>query len=1310
MRNGNQGAEIMTDTVRQLYLRVSDDFEYCFNVAAGAPLSPAQLEQLRQLLGDGFVSAAVAETPHLAGARIVEVGPRLNFATAWSSNLVSICQAIGLAQVTRVERSRRYRVPAGEDLSAFAAARHDRMTECVYPEPLATFETGIVPEAVYEIPLKERGPDALAAIPGISMDDWDRAFYHDYFVNKHGRNPTIVEIMDLNNANSEHSRHGFFRGRQVIDGESLPETLMEIVKSTLAANPANSIIAFKDNSSGITGRDIETILPAALGGPAPLVAQRARYHVIFTAETHNFPTGVAPFPGAETGSGGRIRDVQGTGRGGFVVAGTAAYCVANLHIPGYEQPWEAPGLEYPGNLARALAIEIEASNGASDYGNKFGEPLIQGFTRSFDMTLPTGERWAFLKPIMFAGGIGQIDDRHTEKAEPERGMRILQIGGPAYRVGFGGGAASSMLQGENAAELDFNAVQRGDAEMEQKMNRVIRACNEMGAGSLIEVIHDQGAGGPGNVLKELVEKTGGRVDIRRIRVGDPTMSVLEIWVAEYQERNGLLVSAPNLPRFEAICEREKVGCENLGAVTGDQRFVVEDSRDGSTPEDLDLAEVLGNIPQKTFEDTRVDPGLAPLTLPADLTVRAALERVLRLLAVGSKRFLTNKVDRSVTGLIARQQCCGPLQATVADVAVIAQSHLGRSGAATAIGEQPIKLLLSPKAGARLAVGEALTNLVFAKIDGIESVKCSGNWMWAPKLPGEGAALCDAALAMRDAMVELGIAIDGGKDSLSMATKVGQATVKSPRQLVISAYATMADITKVVTPDLKAPGESALLLIDLAPGKRRLGGSALAQVFGQLGDEPPDLDDPALLRRAFAAVQELIERGRVLAGHDVSDGGLITTLLEMAFSGNCGLDVALGERGPVRARGAKSCRSGAGSCSLHSDGAAFPAAPPLQQLFAEELGLVLECRADEVASIRAELSEAGLPCSLIGRSRREKTVTIEVGGVEVLEADMRMLRAIWEETSYQLERLQMNPDCAEAEREALFDRPGPTYHLPFATQPTAPAVIAAARKPKVAILREEGSNSDREMAGAFYAAGFEPWDVTMTDLLAGSVSLEGFRGLAAVGGFSYADVPESAKGWAATIRFNERLASMFDAFYGREDTFSLGICNGCQLFGLLGWVPWRGIAPEAQPRFVHNTSGRFESRWSTVKVLPSRSVLLRGMEGLVFGIPVAHGEGRLIFPDAAIRARVLDAGLAAVAFVDDEGRPTEQYPFNPNGSPGGITGLTTPDGRHLALMPHPERCFLPWQAHWLPEELRRTLSVSPWLRIFQNAREWCDGAR
>jgi phosphoribosylformylglycinamidine synthase len=1303
----------MTDTVRQLYQRVREDLEYCYNVALSAPLPPADWEKLRLLLGDGFVPGTVSERPHLAGPRVVEVGPRMNFETAWSTNLVSICRAIHLDAVVRVERSRRYLVPAGEEIAAFAAARHDRMTECVYPEPLATFETGVVPEAVTEVDLLGKGPDALREIPGLSMDDWDRAFYHEYFAKRHRRNPTIVEVMDLNNANSEHSRHGYFRGRIVIDGVEQPESLMDLVKATLAAHPRDSVIAFKDNSSAVAGYPVATLLPEQPGKPAPLVRREATYHVIFTAETHNFPTGVAPFPGAETGTGGRIRDVQGTGRGGFVVAGTAAYCVGNLLIPGYPLPWEQEQPR-PGNIATPLRIEIEASNGASDYGNKFGEPLIQGFTRSFDLRLATGERWAWLKPIMFTGGIGQIDARHTGKAAAQPGWRILQIGGPAYRIGFGGGAASSMLQGENVEELDFNAVQRGDAETEQRMNRVIRACSEMGDGTLIEVIHDQGAGGPGNVLKELVEASGGRIDIRKIRVGDPTMSVLEIYVAEYQERNGLLVRPESLPAFAEICRREKASFEDLGAVTGDRRFVVEDSRDGSTPVDLELAEVLGNIPRKTFADARVRRELPPLELPADLTVRDALHDVLRLLAVGSKRFLTNKVDRAVTGLIARQQCCGPLQLTVGDVAVIAQSHLGFTGGATAIGEQPIKMLVDPEAGARMAVGEALTNLVWARVEGLDRVKCSANWMWAPKLPGEGAALYDAARAMRDVMVALGVAVDGGKDSLSMATKVGAETVKSPRELVVSVYAAVPDIRRTVTPDIKRPGESVLLLVDLGGGKNRLGGSALAQARGSVGNQSPDVDDPGVLRRAFEVVQGLLDCGVVLAGHDRSDGGLVTTLCEMAFAGNCGFDVDLtpiapGERVGDDARTEATGRGTEGRAAL-----------PV--LFSEELGLVLEVSAEDAAVVCREMTRAEVPCVLIGRTRREKRIAVRapinlpprqrVRGERalVLEEDMRVLRGWWEETSHQLERLQIGPALADEEGASIRDRTGPAYSLPFAPAETAPALLSAAGKPRVAILRDEGSNSDREMTAAFHAAGFEPWDVAMTDLLDGRVALEQFRGLAAVGGFSYADVPESAKGWAATILFNPRLKAMFDAFYDRPDTFSLGICNGAQLFGLLGWVPWRGLPAERQPRFVHNRSGRFESRWCTVKVLPSPAIMLRGMEGLVFGIHVDHGEGLLHFPDPAVRERVLAGSLAAVVYVDDGGLPTERYPFNPSGTPGGLTGVTSPDGRHFAMMPHPERCVLPWQCHWLPEEMRRELTVTPWLRMFQNAREWCGERR
>ncbi|MDH3346660.1 MAG: phosphoribosylformylglycinamidine synthase [Desulfobulbaceae bacterium] len=1265
----------MGATVVRLYGKRDGQREYCFNIECCAPLSEEELQKLRLTLSEGFLPATISSTPHLTGERVVEMGPRLNFATAWSSNMVSICSAIGLNSVTRVERSRRYLVPNDIDLEQFIADNHDRMTECHYSEPLTGFATGIVPEAVYDIDLINKGPEALSEIPGISMDDWDRNFYYDYFVTKHKRNPTIVEIMDLNNANSEHSRHSYFRGKQVVDGKELDDTLFDLVTATLEANPKGSIIAFKDNSSVVAGHDIKTIKPENPGKPSKFISTEEQSHVLLTAETHNFPTGVAPFPGAETGAGGRIRDVQGTGRGGYVIAGTAGYCVGSLNIPNYNMKWEN-SYSCPSNLASALNIEIEASNGASDYGNKFGEPLIQGFTRSFDLRLENGERWGFLKPIMFTGGIGRIDGRLVDKNKEEKGMLIVQVGGPAYRVGFGGGAASSMLQGENVSDLDFDAVQRGDAEMEQKMNRVIRACNEMGDKTLIEVIHDQGAGGPANVLKELVEKSGGRIEIRNIKVGDPTMSVLEIYVAEFQERNGFLISPANIEEFKSICQREKVNCEVLGEVTGDLRFVVHDEQDDSTPVDVELSEVLGNIPQKTFTDEHVAAGLTPLVLPNDLTVRDALHDVLRMVSVGSKRFLTNKVDRAVSGLIAGQQCCGPLQLTVADVAVVAQSHFSKAGGATAIGEQPIKMVVDPAAGARMAVGESLTNLVWARIEDPEQIKCSANWMWAPKLPGEGAAINDAALAVRDAMIAVGMAVDGGKDSLSMATMVGDEVVKSPRQLVISAYAAMPDIGKKVTPDIKHPGNSAILYVDLSTDKNRLGGTALAQVLGTLGDETPDMDDPGLVKRAFAVVQQLLNKGSILSGHDRSDGGLITTLLEMAFSGNCGIRVTL----------------------TGSDSA-------LATCFSEELGLVLEVAQDQVDEVLAAFRVDNIPCARIGETLVEKEITITHNDQVVLEEDMRLLRSWWEETSYQLERLQADPACAEQEKELCYDRQGPKYHLSFTPELTSSEIMNKPDKPKVAILRDEGSNSDREMTSAFYAAGFEPWDVSMTDFLEDRVNLDQFRGLAAVGGFSYADVPESAKGWAATILFNDKLKAMFQAFYERPDTFTFGICNGCQLFGLLGWVPFQGLDSEQQPRFVRNVSGRFESRWSTVKVLPSKSIMLKGMEELVFGIHVDHGEGRLHFPESALYDRITDEGLAPLVYADDNGNATEDYPFNPNGSPGGLAGLCSPDGRHLAMMPHPERVFLPWQAHWLPEEMKG-LVASPWLKMFQNAYDWC----
>jgi len=863
-------------------------------------------------------------------------------------------------------------------------------------------------------------------------------------------------------------------------------------------------------------------------------------------------------------------------------------------------------------------------------------------------------------------------------------MLVVKIGGPAYRIGMGGGAASSMVQGENVAELDFNAVQRGDAEMEQKLNRVIRACVELGDANPIVSIHDQGAGGNCNVLKEIVHPAGARIEVRAIPVGDATLSVLEIWGAEYQENDALLLPPEHRDLFAELCERENVPVAFVGTVTGDGKLVLFDESDGSTPVDLDLDLVLGDMPQKTFTLSRSPSTAQPLVLPEDLTVRDALDRVLRLLSVGSKRFLTTKVDRCVTGLVARQPCAGPLQLTVSDVAVVGQSHFGITGGATAIGEQPIGGLLDPAAMARMSVGEALTNLVWARVSSLEDVKCSGNWMWAAKLPGEGAALYDAAVALNSILLDLGIGIDGGKDSLSMAARApapigGEETVKAPGALVISAYVTCPDVTKTVTPDLALPDRGRLLYVDLAGGRRRLGGSALAQVYGQIGDEPPDVDDPAVLKRAFAVLQDLIDRGWIAAGHDRSDGGLVTTLLEMAFAGNCGVEVDL-DAAPERA---------------------------VSDLFAEELGLVLEVGAEREATVVEAFRSQDVSCVSIGRAVGSPVIRIACRGTPVLEGSMRDLRDVWEATSFQLERLQANPDCVEQEERGLRDRSAPPYRLSYDPETTAPKLLALKLKPKVAILREEGSNGDREMASAFYAAGCEPWDITMSDLVRGRVSLADFRGVAFVGGFSFADVLDSAKGWAGVIRFNDGVREQFDVFRDRRDTFSLGVCNGCQLSALLGWVPWSGIGDLGQPRFIQNASGRFESRFATVRVLESPSILLRGMAGSTLGIWVAHGEGRAYFPDRAVLDRVEAESLAPVRFVDDANDVTQEYPFNPNGSANGIAALCSPDGRHLAIMPHPERTFLKWEWPWMPEEWKRDLRASPWLRMFQNARQWCE---
>mmetsp|Transcript_95601 Transcript_95601/g.252568 ORF Transcript_95601/g.252568 Transcript_95601/m.252568 type:complete len:1355 (-) Transcript_95601:316-4380(-) len=1314
--------------------------EFCFNVESSAPLSPEDMTKVKWCLAEGgHVISAETRLSATGHDFIIEVGPRMNFTTAWSTNCVSVLRAAEVESVSRLERSRRFLVSSTSPLSTQEKATlisviHDRMTEMVYPTPIASFESGVVPKPVQWIPVLKDGRAALEQINkelGLGFDDWDYEYYLNLFVNDLKRDPSDCELFDLAQSNSEHSRHWFFGGKMVIDGQEQEESLFKIVKETLSKNPnanKNSVIAFHDNSSSIVGAKVPMLLPTYYTGQAGEPGKPCAYtqadvdmDLLLTCETHNMPTGICPFNGAETGTGGRLRDVQATGIGGSYVAGTIGYCVGALNLPHDKKPYEDPSWNYPSSMASPARILIEGSNGCSDYGNKFGEPLILGFCRSFGLRTAGGERREWIKPILFTGGFGQMDSKHRKKLDPDVGMKVVKIGGPAYRIGMGGGSASSRADGDSRSDLDFNAVQRGDAEMEQKMNRVIRACCELGERNPFVQLHDQGCGGNCNVLKEVLDPIGGQIDIREIVLGDPTMSVVEIWGAEYQESNCCLVREESLPLLRQIAERERSAVTAVGTITGDGTCTVLDRVDGSVPVQLPLRQVLGKLPPKTFRSNRAD--LAPAADPPGIAralfgrqdataLPVTLDLVLSNVTVGSKRFLTNKVDRSVTGLIARQQCVGPLMTPLADCAVIAHSMLTPDGVpvrggVTAIGEQPIKGLLSGAANARMSVGEALTNIVWAKCTALGDIKCSGNWMWASKLPGEGALMYDTALALREVMHTLGVCIDGGKDSLSMFARTDtKELVKAPGELTISLYCSCPDVTMTVTPDLKRPAskagqgsgftpppraggeaEAVLLLVQIAgPKLARTGGSVAAACFGRLGDTPADCEPQVAeaLKKAFNVTQDLVGRRLISAGHDRSDGGLAAAVLEMAFAGNCGV-------------------------ILDVSGAEVAGQTTLEALFHEELGLVLEVAAAQADAVAAAYTAQGVSCVRIGAPCAGDRVKIvgKSGQVE-LEERMTVLRDRWESSSFALEMLQANPACVVQERDSMAVRSAPPIHAAILSP--EPQWLLAAGAPQVGIVREEGSNGDREMAAAFRLAGFECWDVTMTDLAKGAIGLEQFRGLAFVGGFSYADTLGSAKGWAATCRFQPRVSAQLSAFYERKDTFSLGVCNGCQLLHRLQWVPFGpGAVPEADaPRLAHNDSARFESRYVNLRVEKSSSMWFAGMEGSILGVWSAHGEGKFEFPDPALLERAEREGHVPLRYVDDQGRATKAYPYCPNGSPGGIAGMTTKDGRHLALMPHPERSVLKWQLPWMPSEWSREgPQAAPWLQLFVNARRFCS---
>jgi phosphoribosylformylglycinamidine synthase len=1322
---------------------VSLDYEECYEISLSKEMQPDNKEHILWLLketydNDIFHITTIPDDEQTSPSQLlVQVSPRTNFQTSFSTNAMNIINNSLVARpCSDVKKVRRYSIQTNKPLSnndfgIIQSCLYDRMVEdigddnnitqnnvtthigCVYSD---------VDSDVYEVSLMEGGTCELikASIEmNLGFDAWDVDYYYNLFVNKLSRNPTNVELFDIAQSNSEHSRHWFFGGELIIDGVMMNDSLMDIVKKPLLANKGNSLIAFKDNSSAIRGFVVRPILPMNAGQPSLLEPTPKYYNLLLTAETHNFPTAICPFPGAETGVGGRIRDTHATGKGSLMGAGTAGYCVGNLNIDNHLLQCEedlrvlsSSRFIYPTNIASPLQILIDASNGASDYGNKFGEPLIVGFTRTFGQVLSNDERREWLKPIMFSGGIGQIDHKHVSKDNCEIGMLVVKIGGPAYRIGLGGGAASSVAGGDNAKEgkedaddLDFNAVQRGDAQMAQKLWRVVRACVDMGDDNPIVQIHDQGAGGNCNVIKEIIYPLGAEIDINNITVGDVTMTTLEIWGAEYQENDCILIKESGFDVLKRVCDRERCLIQVVGKIDGSGKIKLKPKESNMVVEkyavDLDLEDVLGKMPKKQFNITseyKLVP--EPFVLPRGMDFTKALHRVLQMPSVCSKRFLTTKVDRHVTGLIAQQQCVGPLQLPIANFGLMAQTHQDLSGVATSIGEQPIKGLINPSAMARLALTEAVTNIcwVVSTSKGLEDIKASVNWMYAAKLKSEGVAMYQAANALADAMIELGCACDGGKDSLSMAMNTDDETVLAPGNLVVSAYVGVPDITQKVTPDLKNKGVSFLLHIDLADykGHRRIGGSAFAQSHNQLGKDCPDVNMKDV-KAFYNVIQRLIFDGKILAGHDISDGGLVVTMLEMAFAGNCGFSV-----------------------NIPSPQNTSKDVAPFASIFAEDPGVVIQVAENDIKHIVNSFSDVKIPCTILGAVSQEPIINIQVDYTHIICETTANLRDVWESTSFAIDKLQSNPDTVKYEQDNLKHRKAPLWNIPYTPELTPRMLLANSfqcvrEKVKVAIIREEGSNGDREMAAAIFAGGMEPWDVTMSDLINKRVTLSTFQGLVFVGGFSYADVFDSAKGWAGVIKFNNHVREEFKTFYARNDTFSLGVCNGCQLMALLGVIDFgKQIEETQQPRFIHNKSGRFESRWVNVKIMPKHNnIWLDGMNDTTIGVWVAHGEGQVHFPCEDVRKMVLNNNLVPLRYTDDNGDITEVYPHNPNGSHLGIAALSSNNGRHLAMMPHPERCFMVWQMPYFPEEYVSSKKLtkrgpSTWLRMFQNAREWADG--
>jgi phosphoribosylformylglycinamidine synthase len=1216
------------------------------------------------------------------------VVPRLGTISPWSSKATDIARNCGLQGMRRLERGTRYSV-SGKIArpQAVAALLHDRMTETVLR---STDEVSGLFEHVPPRPLQAFPVADLKAVNtrlGLALTD-DEVEYLQAAYRGLGRDPTDAELTMFAQANSEHCRHKIFNADWIVDGERKDKSLFAMIRHTHAVSPQGTVVAYADNAAVMEGRRACRFFP---GKDFSYGKNEMLVHTVMKCETHNHPTAIAPFPGASTGSGGELRDEGATGRGAKPKAGLVGFSVSHLRIPGAPQPWEARDPGKPGRIASALDIMVEGPIGAASFNNEFGRPNLAGYFRTFEAEVAKVAR-GYHKPIMLAGGIGNIAAAHTAKAPLPAGTLIVQLGGPGLLIGMGGGAASSMGAGANTEDLDFDSVQRGNAEIERRAQEVIDRCWQLGEANPILSIHDVGAGGLSNAVPEIVHAAGrgARIGLRDIPSEDRGMSPREIWCNEAQERYVLAIAPASLAAFRQLCERERCPFAVLGTATDDGRLVVEDALLKSKPVDLDLEVVLGKPPKMLRDVRRRAVSLPALSLDG-ISIEEAAFRVLRHPAVADKSFLVSIGDRTVGGLCSRDPYVGPWQTAVADCAVTLLDYQGYAGEAFAIGERaPLALIDAPASG-RMAVGEAITNIAAARISSLSRVKLSANWMAAAGYPGEDALLYDTVRAVAmELCPALGVAIPVGKDSLSMRTAWDGKEVVAPLSLAISAFAPVEDARATLTPRLRTDlGETELVLVDLGRGRNRLGGSILAQVYSQLGDESPDLDDPALLKGFFEAVQKL--NSSILAYHDRSDGGLFAAACEMAFAGRCGVTLSL----DAIAFGAAADDVDAFKRNADEQLAGRAKDLALAALFSEELGALLQIRVADRERVMRALREAGLGdhAHLVGHLNTRDEIRLSRNSRPVFARPRIELQRAWSETSWRMAMLRDNPEAAQQEYDRILDKEDPGLSVSLSFSPEV--FVGKGARPRIAILREQGVNGQVEMAAAFDRAGFEAVDVHMTDLIAGRATLAGFKGFTAGGGFSYGDVLGGGRGWASAILFNPRVRADFEAFFARSDTFALGACNGCQMMAAM-----RELVPGAKhwPRFVRNRSEQFEARLVLAEVPESPSILFRGMAGSRIPIVTAHGEGRALFDSVADEKSV----LVALRYVDHRGNPTEAYPYNPSGTPQGITGVTTADGRFTIVMPHPERVFRSVQMSWAPEHAPED---SPWMQMFYNARRW-----